>query len=139
MTLITFQDGKPVLRDGKIGTEQDCCCQQDTCPSECIEGLLISLGNSPLCSPFGVVVYLDTVFLDGPCGTVQASVSMRCTNGVWTAVYTLCGFNCDATYEAVLDLDNDGLPIAGEIAWTYVGGQSNDCCPDPIPTVTVLR
>lgn len=26
MTLITFQDGKPVMRDGKIGTEQDCCC-----------------------------------------------------------------------------------------------------------------
>jgi len=26
MTLITFQDGKPVLRDGKVGTEQACCC-----------------------------------------------------------------------------------------------------------------
>jgi hypothetical protein len=26
MTLITFQDGKPVLRDGKVGTEQECCC-----------------------------------------------------------------------------------------------------------------
>jgi hypothetical protein len=26
MTLITFQDGKPVMRDGKIGTEQACCC-----------------------------------------------------------------------------------------------------------------
>ncbi len=26
MTLITFQDGKPVLRDGKVGTEQTCCC-----------------------------------------------------------------------------------------------------------------
>ena len=28
MTLITFQDGKPVLRDGKVGTEQECCCNQ---------------------------------------------------------------------------------------------------------------
>jgi hypothetical protein len=26
MTLITFQDGKPVLRDGAVGTEQACCC-----------------------------------------------------------------------------------------------------------------
>jgi len=27
MTLITFQDGQPVMRDGKIGTEQGCCCE----------------------------------------------------------------------------------------------------------------
>jgi hypothetical protein len=26
MTLITLQDGKIVLRDGKVGTEQECCC-----------------------------------------------------------------------------------------------------------------
>ena len=26
MTLITFQDGKPLFRDGKVGTEQACCC-----------------------------------------------------------------------------------------------------------------
>lgn len=26
MTLITLQDGKPVMRDGKVGTEQECCC-----------------------------------------------------------------------------------------------------------------
>jgi hypothetical protein len=26
MTLITLQDGKIVLRDGKVGTEQACCC-----------------------------------------------------------------------------------------------------------------
>jgi len=27
MTLITFQDGKPLMKDGKVGTEQDCCCE----------------------------------------------------------------------------------------------------------------
>jgi hypothetical protein len=27
MTLITLQDGKVVLRDGKVGTEQACCCE----------------------------------------------------------------------------------------------------------------
>jgi hypothetical protein len=31
MTLITFQDGKPVLRDGKVGTEQECCCCDPNC------------------------------------------------------------------------------------------------------------
>lgn len=27
MTLITFQDGKPVMRDGKVGAGQGCCCE----------------------------------------------------------------------------------------------------------------
>jgi hypothetical protein len=31
MTLITLQDGKIVLRDGKVGTEQECCCEQEDC------------------------------------------------------------------------------------------------------------
>ena len=31
MTLITFQDGKPVLRDGKVGTGQGCCCNNPAC------------------------------------------------------------------------------------------------------------
>ncbi len=36
MTLITFQDGKPVLRDGKVGTEQACCCSKCECgPINC--------------------------------------------------------------------------------------------------------
>jgi hypothetical protein len=29
MTLITLQDGKPILKDGKIGTEQACCCGEE--------------------------------------------------------------------------------------------------------------
>lgn len=33
MTLIAFQDGKPIFRDGKVGTEQSCCCEpvDETC------------------------------------------------------------------------------------------------------------
>lgn len=33
MTSITFQDGKVVLRDGQVGTEQACCCGR----CECVE------------------------------------------------------------------------------------------------------
>jgi len=32
MTLITFEDGNVVMRDGKIGTEQACCCEDGLCP-----------------------------------------------------------------------------------------------------------
>jgi len=32
MTLITFEDGKPVMKDdGKVGTEQACCCSEECC------------------------------------------------------------------------------------------------------------
>lgn len=31
MTLITFQDGKPVMRDGKVGTGSACCCGGSGC------------------------------------------------------------------------------------------------------------
>ena len=37
MTLITFQDGKPVLRDGKVGVEQGCCCNGDCLCCSCVE------------------------------------------------------------------------------------------------------
>lgn len=33
MTEITFQYGKVVMRDGKVGTEADCCCCQCGCES----------------------------------------------------------------------------------------------------------
>lgn len=31
MTKITFKDGKPVIRDGKIGSGQGCCCAEEAC------------------------------------------------------------------------------------------------------------
>lgn len=34
MTLVTFQDGQIVMRDGKVGTGEECCCPQCT-PCEC--------------------------------------------------------------------------------------------------------
>ena len=34
MTQITVQDGKVVMRDGQVGTEQGCCCEEDDgCPA----------------------------------------------------------------------------------------------------------
>jgi len=36
MTLITLQDGKVVLREGKVGTEQACCCgEEEKCSGPC--------------------------------------------------------------------------------------------------------
>ncbi len=35
MTRITFQDGKVVLRDGQVGTEEACCCGGVCCGPDC--------------------------------------------------------------------------------------------------------
>ena len=35
MTLITFDAGKVIMRDGKVGTEQECCCTKCRCDLEC--------------------------------------------------------------------------------------------------------
>ena len=38
MTLITLQDGKILFRDGKVGTEAGCCCEEEGCSSCCSGG-----------------------------------------------------------------------------------------------------
>jgi len=37
MTLITFDNGKPVLRDGKVGASQGCCCNGECLCCSCVE------------------------------------------------------------------------------------------------------
>ena len=96
MTLITFQDGKPVFRDGKVGTEQECCCQQG-CPCSLCDEDLISVvieGQELLLSAtdFGS---LEFCFVDedpadctqGPCDKPEPC-KMASSRGAF--VYTDC-------------------------------------------------
>lgn len=48
MTLITFQDGNPVLRDGKVGTEQHCCCGCNECRAT-IRTFIVVCGDEQTC------------------------------------------------------------------------------------------
>lgn len=102
MTLITFQDGRAVMRDGKVGTEQACCCQPPcVCPD--LESLCISLtltdynGNVSNADQadffwFGGV---GTAFIDG----FSYSVSISCADGVISVFAGWAGFieNCVCT------------------------------------------
>lgn len=48
VTLISLQDGNVVMRDGRVGTEQDCCCGQG-CDCENPSGTLL-----PMDTPFSM-------------------------------------------------------------------------------------
>jgi hypothetical protein len=62
MTLITIQDGKLVLRDGAIGTEQACCCAKCSGPCDenedcapgcaCVDGECVPTGACCYCQEY---------------------------------------------------------------------------------------
>ena len=56
MTLITFQNGKPVMRDGKVGTGQGCCCD-GCCECACPGGFQVRVNgnviNTTACDFYG--------------------------------------------------------------------------------------
>lgn len=139
MTLITFEDGKPLMKeDGKIGTGQECCCEQVcVCPVGCVDGLQISLGNAPSC-----VGEFYSDFL--PCTGGAISASMSCNDGQWLVFVSVCCFEngglCFASYEAVLECESDGLPPAGAVTLTQTQFfEEGGGCPPLPPNVTISK
>jgi hypothetical protein len=68
VTRITLQDGKVVLRDGRVGTEEACCCEQCDC-----------FNASPILRPAVatneaglVTIEFEACFGNGASGTVEA-------------------------------------------------------------------
>ncbi len=75
MTLITFQDGQPVMRDGKVGTEQECCCDQ-TC--QCSNPM-----PSNLAPTASIELVLPDVPFDCPSGTFTAEIPLALSFGFY--------------------------------------------------------
>ena len=118
MTLITFSDGKPVLRDGKVGTEQACCCG---CEFSRITLSIFNMGG--LYAEFGS--QSETPFFDGlweECyEEIFQTMKQRLESAGWTVTITTrtaeepgyglvtyatmtatgdCVFNCQELYDA---------------------------------------
>lgn len=137
MTLITFQDGAVVFRDGQVGTEQACCCDQEcVCPNACVAGLEISLGVSPVCIDG---IYSD--FLNCVGGGISAT--MYCDNGLWLVFVSVCCFEnggaCFYSYEATLECESDNLPPAGNVVLVETSAFDAGGCPPLPPTVTINK
>lgn len=149
MTLITFQDGQPVMRDGKIGTEQECCCNC-TCGIGCTQEISITfvrggINETITAAPDGfnsAQGFDNTSFalieLSSSCGKLGPNGECG-----WIVEVYFCGcdavpgnpFGCDAfsgTFQAFVPVDNDGCPDVGDLTFECIGG---DC--DPTVTGSV--
>ena len=133
MTLITFQDGRAVMRDGKVGTEQDCCCKQcdlslsnqSTQPNvsvttdcECNGGTLNGDYAFIGAGMFGGASWSGTTTCDWTglpsAAPIDISVSSDCVVTVSTYQYPFESLQGVAT-ASNLTLDQDGY-IVGSIA-----------------------
>ena len=142
MTLIAVQDGGVVFRDGKVGTEQACCCEQPcVCPdmqSLCIsveltdysgvvhaatQDDIIWTGNSGVVylKDFEYVVQISCTVVDG-IGGIDASAGWAgllddciCTSagGDDTIPCSAAGDWYLGELSGVIDFDDIGVPCDG--------------------------
>ena len=107
MTAITIRDGKIVLRDGKVGTEQACCC--DECSGPC-----------------------DSA---GDCGTGCDCVNGQCVglcvetpNEIWTDCTEDCPNLDNCTTQCIpAGTGPPNIPPCG--VWVKFADASSDCIP----------
>ena len=130
MTLITVQDGKPVLRDGKVGTEQACCCQNE-CECQCI---CPGFALTPLIwgpSPYG------PIYESLPDAEAQAEailgVILQCQTDVLggsTGDFTIQQRDCEGGGSRVELVDDPGHPLWSGSAsyWVFYPELIATCC-----------
>jgi hypothetical protein len=135
MTLITFQDGKPVLRDGKVGTEQACCCGSGNCVQLYIYSNVLDLEDE--CHQ----QYIDAVIqaFEDAGWNVELYDSQAETINVWLATCESCCIDCEKLQQALVRQPGDPtenwyhLSQQPSDAWVNVAvifvppGESGDC------------
>jgi len=130
MTLITFQDGKPVLRDGKVGTEQGCCCGGQ-CPCVCIcpAFQLTEVMRGP--SPFGPIP------ADDPDAANQAAALLETIMNAQQKVlqgptgnFTISQRNCEGGGPRVQLVDDENSPFwtGYPTYWVFFPELVATCC-----------
>lgn len=148
MTLITFQDGAVVFRDGKVGTEQACCC--DTCaPCPDLQSLCISVSLTDYEGITHTADESDFIWNDASSGFVylkgfEYALFVSCegdlnVTGGWGGFITECGGQCTTG-------ETSGTLPCSEAADWYVGTISGTIfftevcdpgCPENLGTFSV--
>jgi hypothetical protein len=126
MTLITFEDGKPLKKeDGTIGTEQACCC--NVCGTDCTETITVdvSVAGYETQLVFTVIEGFASYSEDGegPFDFFNVSAFLFCSlvDGVptWQLSVSVCwaaGANEGSEqWDGTVAAGPDGCPPDGEI------------------------
>lgn len=64
MTLITFQDGKAVMREGQVGTEQECCCRGVGCEDCTLTCCITIQGRDAFCGSGTAIILNDPLIVE---------------------------------------------------------------------------
>lgn len=118
MTSLTVQDGALVVRDGALGTEQACCCEQ-CCPV----GDTLYAPNATVSVTEDITgCDQDAIFIDAPdlpmieCGVFEGPCTIQDEIGPFQGVYKAI-YNGDGTWKAFVNDISDqffqAVPISG--------------------------
>jgi hypothetical protein len=117
MSSITIENGKIVVRDGKVGTEQACCCGSCGCNLCDGDQIVVTIENQDLALPTaGQFEYLALEEI------AQAGNSLGCVralNALWQ-----CG--SDIFWDSLPFDKPSPWPNEKIVVWAIVGWQSND-------------
>jgi hypothetical protein len=127
MTLITFQDGKVVMRDDKVGTEQECCCEEEefVCDETCNKTITVNWSNNGASGTLTYTIADRGTFTQIPGLRVSSSISCRtAVDGKWFISVIMCGIApyTSGSWAAIIDAESDGCPPDGAVTWTTVFG-----------------
>jgi hypothetical protein len=120
MTLITFQDGAVVFRDGQVGTEQACCCgTEPSCDENCTKTLTVSWSYKGDSGTITTAIPGNQFQFIGSADLNFVLVNIFCAdNGKWNVVVQFCAFfpNPSDIWEARdITADPDGCPPDGDV------------------------
>lgn len=145
MTLITFSNGKAVMRAGKVGTEQACCCQCDPCSlchSPCLSVTFSGFAGDE--EPCDECNYLDGTYVlkRGEGYQPEITLSIKAETGYGAVLTpTIAYDNSDGSYSITgVTIDKAGTCYSADasVVVKIVGGFVA-CGDDPLFSVTVAR
>lgn len=121
MTLITMTDGKVVMRDGQVGTEQACCCDV---PCDCDPSQLYVIPSS--CGIDYLALNLDFLFAD--CGHDAVSYTALIDPASTLFDYTFAdSLGCDWQVTGNINCVGTRYTLSFTLASTS-GADGGQCC-----------
>jgi hypothetical protein len=157
MTTVTFQDGAVVLRDGKVGTGLECCCEKCVCP-QC-DNLTVSVSLDYCGLTASLVIPIpgadsdrapplpgpndpfdpdeDFIFLDGDIICGELGPGGQCGWLLSLLVCYKCGNDQNGEgFTAFIAQGEDGCPELGPIDLVCFGDQFNiPCLTAPVASI----